>query len=73
MIRTLEMVFSTSGGGRRTISVPYVPVALDAAVVKTAMDGILAKGIFTSTTGDLTGNLSARIVSRSIDELDIEA
>ena len=72
MIRTLEMIFSTNGGGRRTLSVPYVPAVLEAATVKTAMESIVAKGIFTSNTGDINGNISARIVERSVSELAIE-
>lgn len=72
MIRTLEMVFSTAGGGRRTLSVPYAKNTLTAEQVKTAMDSIVAKAIFTSTSGEINGNHSARIVERTVTELDIE-
>jgi len=42
---------------------------LTAADVEAAMNTIIAKNIFTSTTGDAIGILGARIVSRDVQEL----
>jgi len=65
----LEMTFQTAGGGRMRISLLDPREDLTAAEVEAAMNTIIAKNIFTSTTGDATGILGARIVSRDVQEL----
>ncbi|MBO8137689.1 MAG: DUF2922 domain-containing protein [Desulfotomaculum sp.] len=68
---TLEMKFLNAEGRKVTISVPDPLDTLTDAEVKTAMENILAKNVFTSSGGDLAAIDSARIVDRQITELAV--
>lgn len=69
--RTLEMVFANAAGRRVTIRVPDARPDLTAAEVDAAMEQILSKNIFTSSGGDLVGQLGARVVTQDTVELEI--
>ena len=60
--RTLEMDFNTELGRTVRIRVSDAKDPLTGAVVAAAMDSIIAKNIFTSTGGNLTSKIDARIV-----------
>lgn len=64
MSKTLEMVFRNSGGKTVTLSLADPKDGLTLAQVKTVMEDLAAKQVFTSKTGDLTQVVEARIVSR---------
>ncbi|AFV11419.1 hypothetical protein DUF2922 [Thermacetogenium phaeum DSM 12270] len=67
--KTLELIFTTAGGGRLRLSVPDPRLDLTAEQVSAAMSTIAAKNIFTSGTGGIAGILSARIVTRETTDL----
>jgi len=69
MNQQLQMVFRTAGGRRVTLSLDDPLETLDATTVQNAMETIVAKNIFTSSTGDLVGVIEARIVSRETVQL----
>ena len=69
MNQQLQMVFRTAGGRRVTLSLDDPLETLDATTVQNAMNTIVAKNIFTSSTGDLVGVIEARIVSRETVQL----
>jgi hypothetical protein len=69
MNQQLQMVFRTAGGRRATLSLDDPLETLDATTVQNAMETIVAKNIFTSSTGDLVGVIEARIVSRETVQL----
>ena len=69
MNQQLQMVFRTAGGRRVTLSLDDPMETLDATTVQNAMNTIVAKNIFTSSTGDLVGVIEARIVSRETVQL----
>lgn len=69
IIKTLQLVFATAGGGRLRLSVPDPRPDLTAAEVNAAMNTIAAKNIFTSRTGGIAGILSAQIVTRETTDL----
>lgn len=61
-VRTLEMDFTTELGRTQRIRLYDAKDPLTGAEVAAAMDIILAKNIFSSTGGDLTGKVEARLV-----------
>lgn len=67
--RTLEMDFDTELGRTQTIRVYDAKDSLTGAEVAAAMDNIIAKNIFTTTGGSLTGKIEARLVSTDSSEL----
>ena len=64
MAKTLEMVFLSEGGKEVSLSIADPKENLTMAEVKTVMDNIIAKQVFTSKTGDLAKIVEARINSK---------
>lgn len=71
MAKVLEMEFSTELGRTQTIRVYDAREDLTDAEVAAAMDNIVAKNIFTSTGGALTGKLSAQIVTTTTQDVSL--
>lgn len=67
--KTLEMVFTTTGGKEVTVAVKDPKDGLTLAAVQTVMDTIIARNIFTSTSGDLVSAKEAQIRVLAITEL----
>lgn len=72
MSRSLVMNFLTAEGKKTSIRVSNVKDDLTAQEVKTAMETIVAKNIFTSKNGDLQSVDSAHIVESSTTELEVK-
>jgi hypothetical protein len=58
------MIFQTAGGRRATLSVLDPRTDLEAGEVEDAMDSIVTKNIFSSSSGDLAAAIEARITTR---------
>ena len=71
MNKTLEMVFITAGERRATIRVPDPKEDLTGVQVKAVMDDIVAKNIFSVTSGELVQVHSARIVQREVIPVEL--
>lgn len=69
--RVLEMDFSTDLGKTQRLRVYNVKEAVTGAEVAAAMDNIITQDVFTSTSGDLTGKVSARIVITDTSDLSL--
>lgn len=67
--KTLGLSFQTAGGRNLQISVPDPKDDLTAAEVQAAMNTIVQKNIFATSTGDVTAALGARITTRDITNL----
>ncbi len=67
----LELRFLNEAGGKVTIRVNDPKEGLTAEEVKTAMETIIDKNVFSSRGGDLAAIDSARIISRETVELAI--
>lgn len=70
---TLNMVFATSGGKNVTFSITDVKndlkkIELEANAL---MDSMIAKNIFTTSSGDLISKVSATLVERKANELTV--
>ncbi|MGB9790979.1 MAG: DUF2922 domain-containing protein [Thermacetogeniaceae bacterium] len=69
LTRTLVLIFQTAGGGRLRISIPDPKPDLTAQEVNAAMNAVLAKNIFATSTGNATAILGAQIVSRETTDV----
>lgn len=64
LVKTLELRFRGEEGRTVTLRVNDPKEDLTATEVETAMDTIIARNVFTSTSGALVGIVGARIVAR---------
>ncbi|MGO4889566.1 DUF2922 domain-containing protein [Anaerobacillus sp. MEB173] len=71
MNKRIELIFENQQGKNVTIALddPIEPV--NPAAVKLAMDTVIAQNAFTSSGGELIAKKQARIVGRSVEEIDI--
>lgn len=72
MSKTLVMNFLNEEGKKTAIRVNSVREDVTDLEVKTAMDLIISKNIFTSTGGDLKVKDSAEIVDKSTTDLQVK-
>lgn len=71
MAKTLQMVFQNRAGKNVSINVGEVKDSITSDEVKTLMQLIIAKNIFDSTGGDLITIMSADIVTRDVQEIQV--
>ena len=67
--KTLEMVFATQGGKEATVAVKDPKDGLTLAAVQAVMATIIAKNVFSTTSGDLVAAKEAQIRQLAISEL----
>ena len=61
-VKRLVMTFATEGGAKVSISLNDPREDLTANEVETAMDGIIAANIFTTTGGNLVAKVWAKVI-----------
>lgn len=71
MAKVLEMTFSTELGKNHKLRVYEAKEDLTPEQVAAAMDAIVAKNIFSGNGGEFTGKVSARVVTTSIDDINL--
>ncbi len=71
IVKTLEMDFATEFGKTQRMRVYDVKPTITASEISTAMDLIIAKNIFNTTTGKYTGKVGAQVVTREVEEFDL--
>ena len=69
--KTLEMIFVTSGGKEVTVAVKDPKDGLTLADVQAVMAAIIAKNVFSSTSGDLVTAKEAQIRQLAINEIEV--
>ena len=67
--RILDMGFNTQAGKTQRIRVYDAKDPITGAEVSTVMDAIIAKNIFTSSGGNLTGKIDAKLIVTDTTEL----
>ena len=72
MTRVLTMTFLTEEGKKTSRRVSNVKENLTDQEVKTAMETIIAKNIFTSKSGDLKSIDSAHVEESSTTEIEVK-
>jgi len=68
---TLNMVFLTAQGKKTTFSISGANGTLTKAEVNALMDGIIAKNIFNTSSGDLSSKDSASLVAKTVTKIDM--
>ena len=71
MAKTLELEFVTEFGKSARISVENPKEPIEEAVVKQAMEEMIAAGVFTSTNGNYASVKGARVIDRNVTEYEI--
>jgi hypothetical protein len=71
MAKTLELEFVTELGKAARLSVENPKEPIEEAVVKQAMEEIIASGVFTSTNGNFISLKGARVIDRNVTEYEI--
>lgn len=67
--QVLKMIFLTPLNKQVTMSLNNPKDAITAVEVQAAMDTIIARNIFLTTSGELTSKVSARIIDTTTNEL----
>lgn len=70
-MKKLELKFENEDGKVVTYSVDNPIEPVDPANVESAMDVILAQNAFTTSGGNLVAKKSARIVDRTVQEIEL--
>lgn len=69
---TLSMVFNTAQGKKVTFSITGIKSNLTEIQALAVMDNILAKNIFTTSSGDFVSKESASIIERKVTKLTVD-
>ena len=69
--KNLVMSFLNGEGTRASVTLPAVKDTITEVQAGAAMDAIIAKNIFFSSSGDLVSKHSAQITERNVTTLDI--
>lgn len=72
MTKTLELQFATEMGGVARVLVDNPKEPIDPALVKLAMDKILATGAVYSNNGNLVSIKGARLTERNVTDYEIK-
>ncbi|MFD1172381.1 DUF2922 domain-containing protein [Oceanobacillus sp. M65] len=70
-MKKLELKFTNFDGKTVTYSLDQPVEPIDTEAVNAAMDEIIAQNAFTSSGGDIVAKKSARVVDRSVEEIDL--
>jgi len=71
-MKTLELIFENELGRTVTYRLDEPVDPADPEAVNAAMDEVIEQNVFGSTGGNLIKKKGARIVERSVTEIDIE-
>src|SRR5699024_12241808 len=70
-MKKIELKFENEDGKTVTYSLDKPVEPVDPEAVKNAMDVIIEQNAFTSSGGDLIAKKSARVVDRTVEEIDL--
>lgn len=71
-MKKLDLQFRNKEGNLVTLSVDHPVEPADPEAVNAAMDEIIEKNVFTSRGGELVSKHAARIVERTVTEVEID-
>jgi hypothetical protein len=69
--KTLEMDFATELNRTHRIRIYDVRDDLTAAEISAAMDQIITTNLFNGSGGELTGKVTARIITKETEDIDV--
>lgn len=70
-MKRLELIFENEGGKSVTYTLDDPVDPVDVAAVHAAMDEIIAQNVFESTDGAIITKKAARIVERTVTDIDL--
>ncbi|WP_163970328.1 DUF2922 domain-containing protein [Oceanobacillus halotolerans] len=70
-MKKLELKFLNKDGKTVTYSLEKPIEPVDPEAVKAAMDEVITQNAFTSSGGDIVEKKSARVVDRTVEDIDI--
>jgi hypothetical protein len=68
-LQTLELMFTTSGGGTMRLTISNPKVSLTPAEVASVMDLIIARNVFMTSSGTIVGKKAARLVEQTVADI----
>lgn len=68
-MKTLELQFTTAGGGTVTLAVADPIMPINAVTVAAAMDTIISRRIFDTPTGPIAGKKGVRLVDHQVADI----
>lgn len=71
-MKKLELLFGNEDGKTVVFTLDEPVDPADTTAINTAMDEIIAQNVFSSSGGNLVEKKGARIVERSVTEIDID-
>ncbi|MFA1821413.1 DUF2922 domain-containing protein [Virgibacillus oceani] len=71
MAKTIQLQFENYDGRAVTYSLDNPVEPVDPEAVNAAMDEIIEQNVFTSSGGDLVAKRNARLVERTVEEIEI--
>jgi len=71
-MKKIELIFENELGKNVTYSLDHPVEPVDAAAVNDAMDEVIAQNVFGSSGGDIVAKKAARIVERTVTDIEIE-
>jgi len=71
MAKQLQLQFENYDGKTVTYSLDNPVEPVDSEAVNAAMDEIIEQDVFTSSGGDLVGKRNARLVERTVEDIEI--
>ncbi|MEH7273337.1 DUF2922 domain-containing protein [Neobacillus vireti] len=71
MAKILELEFVTDFGKPARLSVENPKEPIEEAVVKQAMEVMIASGVFTSSNGNYASVKGARVIDRNVTEYEL--
>lgn len=69
--KTLEMDFATELNRTHRIRIYDVRDDITPAEISAAMEQIIAKNLFSGSGGELTGKVTARIITKETEDIDV--
>lgn len=72
-MKKLELLFENEAGKTVTYSLDQPIEPVDQSAVSNAMDTIVSADVFNTSGGRIVAKKSARLVERTVDEIEIDA
>ncbi|MBN6188414.1 DUF2922 domain-containing protein [Aneurinibacillus sp. BA2021] len=70
-MKTLELSFAVSDGGTLRLTLPNPKLPVDPVQVAAAMDLLIAKQLFQTPTGTITGKKAVRVIDQTVSVISL--
>jgi hypothetical protein len=70
-MKTLELVFTTAGGGTARLSVPEPVLPVNQTEINRVMDLIITRNVFETNTGAFSAKKAVRVVDHAVTDIPL--